>query len=66
MKYKVDDNLKWYKARLVAKRYTQTFGIDYQETFALVTKMNTIRFLFFFNQLILDGVCRNIMSRMLS
>ena len=32
-----------YKYKLVSKGYTQTYGIDYQETFALVAKMNTIR-----------------------
>jgi len=32
-----------YKARLVAKRYTQTYGIDYQETFSPVAKLNTVR-----------------------
>ena len=30
---------------MVAKGYTQTSGVDYQETFALVAKMNTIRIL---------------------
>ena len=29
----------------MAKGYNQTYGADYQETFALVTKMNTVRIL---------------------
>jgi len=43
IKYKSDDTLDWYKARLVAKGYTQTHGIYYEETFAPVAKMNTVR-----------------------
>ena len=42
IKYKVNDSIERYKARLVANGYTQTYGIDYQETFAPVTKMNSI------------------------
>ena len=33
-----------YKAKLVAKGYAQTYGVDYL-TFALVAKMNTIKIL---------------------
>ena len=45
MKYIVDGSIERYKARLVATRYTQTYGIDCLETFALVGKMNTVRVL---------------------
>lgn len=48
IKYKVDGSTERYKARLVTKRYTHTYRIDYQETFPLVTKMNSIRILLSF------------------
>jgi Reverse transcriptase (RNA-dependent DNA polymerase) len=34
-----------YKARLFAKRYTQTYGIDYHDIFIPVVTMNTVRIL---------------------
>lgn len=43
--YKFDSTVDRYKVKLVAYGYTQTFGIDYQETFAPVAKMNSIRIL---------------------
>ena len=41
MKHKAYGSMERYKARLVAKAYTQTYGIDYHETFGPVAKINT-------------------------
>lgn len=42
VKCKADGSVERYKAILVAKGFTETHGIDYQETFALVSKINSI------------------------
>ncbi|GKB90536.1 gag-pol polyprotein, partial [Tanacetum coccineum] len=36
-------SIKRYKTRFVAKGYSHEYGMDYEETFALVAKMITIR-----------------------
>ena len=43
VKIKVDGNLDRHKARLVALGNHQQYGVNYEETFALVAKMTTIR-----------------------
>ena len=45
IKYKADGIFERYKARLVVKSFTQTYGINYQETFAPVARINSIQVL---------------------
>nr|KYP63709.1 hypothetical protein KK1_018288 [Cajanus cajan] len=44
-KLNTDGSINKYKARLVVKGYAQVFGVDFLETVALVTRLDTIRML---------------------
>ena len=42
-KQKVDGSIDKYKARLMIQGYKQTDGLDYFDTYYLVTRINSIR-----------------------
>ena len=41
--YNTDESIERYKARIVAKDYSQIEGLDYDDTFALVTRYDSLR-----------------------
>ena len=45
IKYNSDGSVERYKGRLVAKGFTQRYGIEYEENFAPIARQETIRML---------------------
>lgn len=42
-KYKENGEIDKYKARLVGKGFAQEYGVDYNETFAPIARLDTVR-----------------------
>ena len=45
LKVRLDGTIDRYKARLVARGFSQEYGLEYDETFSPVTKITTMRVL---------------------
>ena len=43
IKTRSDGSIERYRVRLVAKGFTEEYGIDYEETFTLVTRISFVR-----------------------
>ena len=43
IKTRFDGSVERYKAHLVAKGFTQEYGIDYEENFTLVARISSVR-----------------------
>ena len=43
IKTRFDGSIEHYKTHLIAKGFTQVYEIDYEETFALVARISSVR-----------------------
>jgi hypothetical protein len=43
VEHNADGSVNIYKARLIAKGYAQTYGIDYEKTYSLIAKMTIVK-----------------------
>ena len=43
IKTKADGSVERYKAHLIAKGFTQEYGINYEETFAHVARLTSVK-----------------------
>ena len=47
MKINLNGSIARLKSSLVVKEYAQTYGVDYSNTFSLIAKMTSVRFLIY-------------------
>ena len=45
IKIHADESVEQHKAHFIAKRFTQEYGINYEKTFAPITRLTSIRIL---------------------